>query len=119
MSRQVRGWAKALLLGGAFGVLVWLEHRRPLRRSVEPKARRNVRNLMVATLSAVTIRFAEQPITAPLTALVERRRWGLLKQLALPAWLEVPLAIALLDYTLYLWHILTHKVPFLWRFHQA
>ncbi len=26
--------------------------------------------------------------------------------------------MALLDYTLYLWHVLTHKVPFLWRFRQ-
>src|SRR5262249_54996648 len=25
----------------------------------------------------------------------------------------------LLDYTLYLWHVLTHRVPLLWRFHQA
>jgi len=29
------------------------------------------------------------------------------------------LAVALLDYTLYLWHILTHRLPFLWRFHKA
>jgi sterol desaturase/sphingolipid hydroxylase (fatty acid hydroxylase superfamily) len=25
----------------------------------------------------------------------------------------------LLDYTLYLWHYLTHRIPFLWRFHLA
>jgi sterol desaturase/sphingolipid hydroxylase (fatty acid hydroxylase superfamily) len=49
--------------------------------------------------------------------LVERKRWGLLKQLDLPRWLEIPLAVCLLDYTLYLWHILTHRVPLLWRFH--
>src|SRR5204863_7865509 len=61
---------------------------------------------------------AEKHVTQPLTALVERRRWGLLKRLSLPVWLEVPLAVALLDYTLYLWHVLVHKVPLLWRFHQ-
>ena len=38
--------------------------------------------------------------------------------LGLPAWLETCAAVLLLDYTLYLWHILVHKVPFLWRFHQ-
>jgi sterol desaturase/sphingolipid hydroxylase (fatty acid hydroxylase superfamily) len=31
----------------------------------------------------------------------------------------VPLAVVALDYTLYLWHVLTHRVPFLWRFHQV
>jgi sterol desaturase/sphingolipid hydroxylase (fatty acid hydroxylase superfamily) len=25
--------------------------------------------------------------------------------------------VVLLDYTLYIWHVLTHRVPFLWRFH--
>jgi sterol desaturase/sphingolipid hydroxylase (fatty acid hydroxylase superfamily) len=117
-SQKVPGWLTGLLVGGTFLALLWLERRRPLRRSVEPKARREARNLAVAALSAAAIQVAEKPVTGPLTALVERRRWGLLKQLPLPAWLEVPLAVALLDYTLYLWHILVHKVPFLWRFHQ-
>jgi sterol desaturase/sphingolipid hydroxylase (fatty acid hydroxylase superfamily) len=27
------------------------------------------------------------------------------------------LAVVLLDYTLYIWHVLTHRVPWLWRFH--
>ena len=35
----------------------------------------------------------------------------------LPRWVEVPLALVLLDYTLYIWHVLTHRVPWLWRFH--
>jgi sterol desaturase/sphingolipid hydroxylase (fatty acid hydroxylase superfamily) len=30
----------------------------------------------------------------------------------------VALAVVLLDYTLYIWHVLTHKMPFLWRFHR-
>src|SRR6185295_3873165 len=50
-------------------------------------------------------------------AAVERRRIGLVPALGLPAWIGVALAVVLLDYTLYLWHVLTHRVPFLWRFH--
>ena len=50
-------------------------------------------------------------------AVVERRRWGVLKWLRLPAWLEVCCAVLLMDYTLYMWHVLTHRVPALWRFH--
>src|SRR5947207_3506014 len=119
MPRKVPGWLNVLLVGGAFGALWWLERRRPLRRAVESKSVRTGRNLAVAGLSAAAVRLAEQPVVAPLAALVERRRWGLVQRLNLPAWLEVPLAVALLDYTLYLWHILVHRVPFLWRFHQV
>lgn len=110
-------WVSAPLVLGAFGLLVWLERRRPLRRAVEPKLRREARNLAVAALGAAALRVTEKPAADALTALVERRRWGLLKLLGLPAWLEVPLAVVLLDYTLYLWHVLTHRAPFLWRFH--
>jgi sterol desaturase/sphingolipid hydroxylase (fatty acid hydroxylase superfamily) len=117
-ANKVPGWLSLLLVGGGFAALLWWERRRPLRRSVEPKLRRNARNLAVATLGAVALRLAEQPVTRPLTQLVERRRWGLLPRLNLPRWLEVPLAVVLLDYTLYFWHILVHRVPLLWRFHQ-
>lgn len=118
MSKQkVPTWISAPLILGAFGLLVWLERRRPLRRAVEPKLARETRNLTVAALSAAALQVTEKPLANALTSLVERRGWGLLKLIKLPAWLEVPLALVLLDYTLYLWHVLAHRVPFLWRFH--
>lgn len=108
------------LIVGAFGALLWLERRRPLRHSsIEPKLTRDARNLAVAALGAAALQIAERSVVEPLTQLVERRRWGLLKRVRLPLWLEVALAVILLDYTLYAWHVLTHRLPFLWRFHVA
>lgn len=115
--RKVPAWVGAPLVVGAFGLLAWLERRRPLRRAVEPKLRREARNLAVAAVGAAAMRVVEQPLVEPLAALVERRRWGLLKLWRLPPWLEVALAVVLLDYTLYLWHVQTHRRPSLWRFH--
>jgi sterol desaturase/sphingolipid hydroxylase (fatty acid hydroxylase superfamily) len=110
-------WIGASLAAGACVALVWLERRRPLRRPVESKLERDARNLAVAGVAAVTLRLVERPVVRSLTALVERRRIGLLKRVALPRALEVALAVVLLDYTLYLWHVLTHRAPALWRFH--
>lgn len=116
--RKVPAWLSASLALGAFGALVWLERHRPLRpHEAEPKLARAARNLAVAGLAAVTLQLAERPVAEQLTALVERRKMGLLKQLRLPRALEVALAVVLLDYTLYVWHVLTHRVPALWRFH--
>lgn len=53
----------------------------------------------------------------PLAASVERRGWGVVNLTGLPVWAEVALAFVLLDYTLYVWHVLTHRVPWLWHFH--
>ena len=102
---------------GALAAILWAETRQPLRRQEHDKVRRNVRNLAVAGMSAATLQVLERPVVEPLARMVEERRWGLLKQVPLPAWAEMALAVALMDYTLYLWHVLTHKVPFLWRFH--
>ena len=35
----------------------------------------------------------------------------------LPRWLETLLGILLLDYSLYVWHVLLHRMSVLWRFH--
>ncbi|HEX8188546.1 MAG TPA: sterol desaturase family protein [Pyrinomonadaceae bacterium] len=110
-------WLSGALVLGAFGALVWLERRRPLREERESKPRRAVRNLAVAAAGAAALRLTEAPLAKRLTALVERKGWGLLKLARLPAWAEVAAAVVLLDYTLYLWHVLTHRVPWLWRFH--
>ena len=119
MKTKVPGWLTLPLVLGAFAALVWLERKRPLRSEVEPKLTRGARNLAVASVSAVALQLTESPVAFKLTALVEQHYLGLLKRLPLPAWLEVALAVILLDYTLYVWHVLTHKVPFLWRFHVA
>jgi sterol desaturase/sphingolipid hydroxylase (fatty acid hydroxylase superfamily) len=71
----------------------------------------------VAALSGVALQVTERPLIAALISIVERRRWGLLKQWSMPRWIEVPLAVALMDYTLYLWHVLMHRSPWLWRLH--
>jgi len=110
-------WWSATLIIGSFLALAWLEWRRPLRRKVEPKLTRTARNLAVAGICAVALQLTERPLALGLAALVERHDLGLLKLVRLPVFLETVLAILLLDYTLYVWHVLTHKVPFLWRFH--
>jgi len=44
-------------------------------------------------------------------------RIGILNWTSLPAAVETVAAVLLLDYTLWHWHWLNHRVPFLWRFH--
>jgi sterol desaturase/sphingolipid hydroxylase (fatty acid hydroxylase superfamily) len=115
----IPGWLNATLICGTFATLLWLEHRRPLRRQTERKLTRNMRNLAMVGLSATTIWLTERPVASALAQFVEREQWGLVQYLRLPAWVKVVLSVLLLDYTLYLWHVLTHKVPVLWRFHRV
>lgn len=106
-----------LVVGGAFVVLTMFERRRPLRDAHESKLRHVSRNLVFAGLAAATVNLLERPIVQPLAATVERRRLGLLHAIQLPAAVHTLLAVVLLDYSLYIWHVLVHRVPWLWRFH--
>ena len=45
--------------------------------------------------------------------------FGVLNQVAAPAWLAVPASVVGLDLVSYAWHRANHRVSFLWRFHQA
>jgi sterol desaturase/sphingolipid hydroxylase (fatty acid hydroxylase superfamily) len=116
--KGIAPWLSAGISVAWFAALVWLERRQTLRhRQTEPKLRRDVRNLAVGGLVAIALHLAERPVVGPLARLVERRRWGLLQRARLPQWAETALAVLLMDYTLYLWHVLVHRVPWLWRFH--
>jgi sterol desaturase/sphingolipid hydroxylase (fatty acid hydroxylase superfamily) len=116
MSKLLKILSVPLAIGGA-GLIYLLEKRRPLRAETESKPRRNARNLLVSAAALATVQLLEKPVADKMTALVRRENVGLLKIFRLPPAFETLLAVLLLDYTLYLWHVLTHKVPLLWRFH--
>ncbi len=112
-------WLTALVVAGTFGALLAVELSRPLRRPRENKLRHETRNFAVAGTAALALALTEMPVAERLTKLVESKRIGLLKSAKMPVWMEAAFALLLLDYTFYLWHVLTHKNAFLWRFHLA
>lgn len=108
-----------LALAATFLSLLWLERRRPLRDRVEPQKPRLARNLACGATAALVVAVAEAPVTGYLAREVERRQFGLVPRLGLSQGGQRLLSLVLLDYTLYLWHILLHRLPALWRWHQV
>jgi sterol desaturase/sphingolipid hydroxylase (fatty acid hydroxylase superfamily) len=115
--RNTARLAHRVCCAGGFLLLNWLERRRPLRKQTESKLRREGRNIAISGLSAVAVQLTEIPLVLALTKALLPRRWGIVRAFGFPLWLEVPLALILMDYTYYVWHILLHRVPLLWRFH--
>jgi sterol desaturase/sphingolipid hydroxylase (fatty acid hydroxylase superfamily) len=105
------------LVGALFVALLVLEVVRPLRPAVEPKPRRVARNLGLAGLGLATLGLLQAPLVVPVAEWARSEGFGLLNRVTLPRPVEVAAAVLLLDYTLWHWHWLTHRVPFLWRFH--
>ncbi len=101
---------------GTLAILV-AERSRPLRRRTQSEPRRELQNLALGAGSALMVSLAETPVVEALARRAETKRRGLVQWLPWPAWARDLLGMVLMDYTLYLWHVLTHKVPALWRLH--
>jgi sterol desaturase/sphingolipid hydroxylase (fatty acid hydroxylase superfamily) len=106
----------ALVALGAVAIVV-AERRRPLRRRTQAEPDRELVNLAMGAASALAVMVAERPLVAPLARIAEERDRGLVRCLPLPEWGRDIAGLLLMDYTFYLWHVLTHKVPVLWRLH--
>lgn len=107
----------ALALGAAAAVL-WLERTGPLRKSTEPKLPRVARNAAIGAVTAAVVGTLERPIVGRVAHAAQQRGWGFTPRLPLPPLARQIVALALMDYTLYWWHVLLHRVPALWRLHE-
>lgn len=108
----------AATIAVSFALFLLLERFRPLRREVEPKWRRVARNLTVGAFALAVAFPLQLALLVPLSHWLAVHRIGLLHvgQVLNPS-ARIALALILLDYTLWIWHWASHRVPFLWRFH--
>jgi sterol desaturase/sphingolipid hydroxylase (fatty acid hydroxylase superfamily) len=107
----------AAVIGGAYLTMLGAETLRPLRRRVEPKIRRVVRNFTTGGVSLAILTLLQAPLLVPVAQWTAEHRIGLLNLWVLGEPLRLILAIVFMDYTLWWWHRANHEVPFLWRFH--
>lgn len=110
-------WLLPAVIGGMFLAMLAAESIVPLRRRVEPRLRHLVRNLTTGGVALAVVTLIQTPLVVPIARLVERSQIGLLHWIDLPRPWSIVVGIILLDYTLWVWHWSTHRVPFLWRFH--
>ena len=120
MAMQPRKSLSGLWLAAAAiaGVLV-TERLRPKRVRTQAEPARTLTNLALGAMSLAVVGGVQRPLTAPLAAQMLARRQGLAQALGGPAWRRDLLAMLLLDWSMYHWHVATHRVPWLWRLHRV
>ncbi len=112
---KLAGWAVTI---GAVGAIALAERRHPLRSRKRDVVPRTVRNLAMGATCQAMITISEAPATRAIARRNASRRRGLQHWLGSGV-IGKAAAFLAMDYGFYLWHIATHKVPFLWRFHRV
>ena len=102
---------------GIFGLMAIWEMMAARRELTVTKGRRWIANLGLILVDTITVRLLFPVAAVGVALAAESFRWGLFHTLNTPYWLAVPLAIVLLDFAIYLQHVMFHAVPVLWRLH--
>ena len=76
-------------------------------------------NIGLMLLNSAVLRIVAPGAAITVALAGELHGWGLLNALGLPAWIAIPLAVALLDLAIYFQHVMFHAVPTLWRLHRV
>lgn len=105
-----------------FVVMAALELWSPKRVLTAAKGRRWLTNLSIVGIGSAVVRLmalSAVPIVAVAAAILAGERGiGLFNWLGLPAWIEILISIVVLDFALWLQHLMSHKMPALWRLHR-
>ncbi|MEP6682881.1 MAG: sterol desaturase family protein [Parafilimonas sp.] len=88
-----------------------------LRRRIQSRFKRIITNTVLALPAFALLRFMLIPAMIWLAYKNQSWHFGLNYLYELPSWLENIIAFILLDYGIYWWHIILHKMPLMWRFH--
>ncbi len=107
---------------GLFIVFASVETLVPRRVRSETRQRRWFANWGLIIIDTLALRV--MAIALPLLAVgaaydAQRLGWGLFNHVNLPLWSEVILTILFLDFAIWLQHLITHKIPILWRLHRV
>ncbi|MBI1285472.1 MAG: sterol desaturase family protein [Thiobacillus sp.] len=104
--------------GGVLAVMIGWEVLAPRRIRAVSRWRRWPGNLGIVALNTILARLVFATVPVGLAALAETRGWGLLNNVAAPFWLKIVAAVVVLDFAIYLQHVMFHAVPALWRLHR-
>ena len=107
---------------GLFAILAGIETHAPRRVRVQARPRRWITNWGIAIASTLALRALA--VALPLLAVgaaadAQANGYGLFNRFGLPLWLDIAATVLILDFAIWFQHLITHKIPILWRVHQV
>ncbi|MGD2127565.1 MAG: sterol desaturase family protein [Desulfobacteraceae bacterium] len=89
------------------------------RPNTVSKVKRWINNLAVTLFNSLILQLLFSTAIIATLTYVQTHEFGLMNLFEAPQWLEILLTVAFMDFMLYVWHLLNHEVPLLWRFHRV
>ena len=104
---------------GVFTAMVLWEWRRPRRPLPQPRRERWVTNLGLTLLNTILVWVTVGGIAYAAAVFAAEQGIGMLHWIMLPPWVAAVVTLLVLDFAIYLQHVMVHAVPVLWRLHRV
>lgn len=102
-----------------FGAMALWELAAPRRHLRVGKVWRWVNNAGLVVVSTVLLRILFPAAAVGMAVFVQKQGWGLFNYYHLPEALVIIAVVVIMDFMIYLQHIMVHAVPLLWRLHRV
>ena len=102
-----------------FILVALLEIRLPRRTLSTSKKWRWLNNLSIIVINPILLRFVFPILAVGMAQTAQANGWGLLNNIGTSNVIAVGVGIVVLDFVMYLQHVMFHSVPLLWRLHMV
>lgn len=116
-----QGLIRLIVFASVLLVMASAEALWPRKKRVMDRPARWFNNLSLSVINSIAIK-----VLGPITAIAAAEYaldngYGLiaLSPTPLPFWLEILIGFVILDLLIYFQHVLSHKVPMIWKFHKV
>jgi len=110
---------RLIIFAAIFTIIAILEFTVPRRPRTVDWRRRWFINISILAIDVIVQRLTLGAAAFVTALYAEAHGWGLFGILSWPWWLEAALAFLILDFAIYLQHVLSHALPVFWRLHKV
>ncbi len=104
---------------GIFLLMALWEIRAPRRNLTVPKSLRWINNLGLVFFNSLILRLLFPAAATGVAIFAQSQGWGLFNYYQLPLPLAVILSLIIMDFIIYIQHVMVHAIPLLWRIHRV
>ena len=112
---------KVIRMSFFFGMLVLIglwELAAPKRALTISKSVRWINNLGLVFFNSFMLRVLFPAAAVGVVVFASEQGWGLFNYVEVPFWFEVVASIIIMDFVIYIQHVMVHAIPVLWRLHR-
>jgi len=104
---------------GTLAVMALWEVLAPRRALTVSKTVRWVNNLGLVFFNSFLVRLVFPAAAVGMAVFASEQGWGIFNYYQTPFWLAVIASIVIMDFVIYLQHVMVHAIPVLWRLHRV